>query len=65
MGFIPEKPNDKLDIQVSETLSTEEVRERELRPLKLIQDNYEKIILSMDLNPNVQQSYRYANSVRC
>lgn len=26
----------------------EDVRERELRPLRLIQDNYEKIVLSID-----------------
>ena len=25
-----------------------ETRERELRPLRMIQDNYEKIVLSMD-----------------
>lgn len=48
VDFIAEKPNEKLYIQVTEAMSTEEVRERELRPLKLIQDNYEKIILSMD-----------------
>ncbi len=29
-------------------MSTEEVRERELRPLKLRQDNYEKNSFSMD-----------------
>jgi len=29
-------------------MATPEVRERELRPLKLINDNYEKIVLSMD-----------------
>ena len=48
VDFVAEKPNEKLYIQVTEAMSTEEVRERELRPLKLIQDNYEKIILSMD-----------------
>ena len=48
VDFVAEKPDGKLYIQVTEAMSTEEVRERELRPLKLIQDNYEKIILSMD-----------------
>jgi len=48
VDFIAEKPDEKLYIQVTEAMSTQEVRERELRPLKLIQDNYEKIILSMD-----------------
>ncbi len=48
VDFVAEKPDGKLYIQVTEAMSTEEVRERELRPLKLIQDNYEKTILSMD-----------------
>jgi uncharacterized protein len=48
VDFVAEKPNEKLYIQVTEAMSSEEVRERELRPLKLIQDNYEKIVLSMD-----------------
>jgi hypothetical protein len=48
VDFVAEKPDEKLYVQVTEAMSTEEVREREMRPLKLIQDNYEKIILSMD-----------------
>lgn len=48
VDFVAEKPNDKLYIQVTETMASSETRERELRPLRLIQDNYEKIILSMD-----------------
>ena len=37
-------------IQVTETIGSQETRERELRPLRMISDNYEKIILSMDRN---------------
>lgn len=48
VDFVAEKPNEKLYIQVTESMLGEEVRERELRPLRLIQDNYEKIVLSMD-----------------
>lgn len=48
VDFVAEKPNDKLYIQVTETMASSETRERELRPLRLIQDNYEKIVLSMD-----------------
>lgn len=48
VDFIAEKPNEKKYIQVTESMNSEDVRERELRPLKLIQDNYEKIVLSMD-----------------
>lgn len=48
VDFVAEKPNEKIYIQVTESMQSEETRERELRPLNLIQDNYEKIVLSMD-----------------
>lgn len=48
VDFVAEKPDDKLYIQVTETMQSQETRKRELRPLRMIQDNYEKIILSMD-----------------
>lgn len=48
VDFIAEKPSNKLYIQVTESMQTPEARERELRPLRKISDNYEKIILSMD-----------------
>ena len=35
-------------MQVTETMLGEETRKRELAPLFEIQDNYEKVILSMD-----------------
>lgn len=48
VDFVAEKPNDKIYIQVTESMQSPETRERELRPLQMIPDNYEKIILSMD-----------------
>ncbi len=48
VDFVAEKPNDKLYIQVTESMQSPETRERELRPLRMIKDNYEKIVLSMD-----------------
>lgn len=50
VDFVCEKPNEKMCIQVTETIGSQETRERELRPLRMISDNYEKIILSMDRN---------------
>lgn len=50
VDFVCEKPNEKIYIQVTETIGSQETRERELRPLRMISDNYEKIILSMDRN---------------
>lgn len=48
VDFIATKQNEKIYIQVSETLLGEETRERELKPLNIIDDNYEKIILIKD-----------------
>ena len=48
IDFIAEKPDDKVYIQVTESMQSPETRERELRPLRLIPDNYEKTVLSMD-----------------
>ncbi len=50
VDFVAEKTNEKLYIQVTESMQSQETRERELRPLRMIPDNYEKIVLSMDRN---------------
>ena len=46
---------DKIYIQVTESMTSEDVRKRELFPLQKINDNYEKIVLS--LNPGMDSSY--------
>lgn len=48
VDFLAEKPDNKLYVQVSESMMGAETRERELAPLRDIPDNYEKIVLSMD-----------------
>ena len=48
VDFVAEKPEDKVYIQVTESMLFPETRERELRPLQMIPDNYEKNVLSMD-----------------
>lgn len=50
VDFVAEKPNNKVYIQVTESMQVPEIRDRELRPLRMIPDNYEKIVLSMDRN---------------
>ena len=50
VDFVAEKPNEKIYIQVTESMLSKETAVRELRPLQNIQDNYEKIILSLDRN---------------
>ncbi len=55
IDFIAHKPNERLYIQVTETMAIENVRNRELTSLKMVRDNYEKIVLSLDNDLN--QSY--------
>lgn len=47
MDFIAAKADAKLYVQVTESMTSEDVRRRELAPLRKINDNYEKIVLSM------------------
>lgn len=48
VDFVAENPNDIKYFQVTKTLLNDEVKEREIRSLESINDNYEKIILTMD-----------------
>lgn len=48
VDFIATKADDKLYVQVTESMTSESVRNRELSPLMKIRDNYEKIVLSLD-----------------
>lgn len=48
VDFIATKAEYKMYIQVTESMMSEEVRDRELAPLQKIRDNYEKIVLSLD-----------------
>ena len=52
VDFVAESPNEIKYYQVTQTLMNEEVRNRELRSLENIEDNYEKIILTMDKSIN-------------
>ena len=51
VDFIAASAKEKKYIQVTESMMSETVRERELKPLQSIPDNYEKIILSADARP--------------
>ena len=55
VDFIATKADDKLYVQVTESMTSEDVRKRELAPLQKINDNYEKIVLS--LNTGMDSSY--------
>ena len=61
VDFIATKTDEKLYIQVTESMESEEVRDRELTPLQKIKDNYEKIVLS--LNTGLDTSYDGIKSI--
>ena len=48
VDFVAEKNGDKMYVQVTYLMPTEEIREREFAALELIPDNYPKYVLSMD-----------------
>ena len=48
VDFVATKPSEKIYYQVCATIMDDKTRERELRPLKSISDNYPKYILTMD-----------------
>ena len=52
VDFVAENPNEIIYLQVSLSISDEKVRDREIRSLENIKDNYEKIILTMDKTIN-------------
>lgn len=61
VDFIATKADEKLYIQVTESMLSEDVRKRELDPLKRIRDNFEKIVLSLE--PGIETSYEGIKSL--
>ncbi len=55
IDFIATTADEKKYIQVTESMMSEDVRNRELAPLKSVRDNYEKIVLSLE--PGLDASY--------
>lgn len=61
VDFIATTADDKLYIQVTESMQSEDVRKRELSPLQKIRDNYEKVVLSLE--PGLDTSYEGIKSL--
>ncbi|MCD8083321.1 MAG: ATP-binding protein [Clostridiales bacterium] len=61
IDFIATKVDDKIYVQVTESMTDDHVRKRELTPLQKINDNYEKLVLS--LNPGMDSSYDGIKSI--
>ncbi len=55
VDFIAATADDKIYIQVTESMLNEDVRKREIAPLQKIRDNYEKVVLSLE--PGFDSSY--------
>ena len=55
VDFIATRADDKLYVQVTESMTNEDTHRRELDPLQKSKDNYEKIVLSLD--PGMDTSY--------
>ena len=61
IDFVATSTDNKLYVQVTESMLGEEVRQRELDPLQKIRDNYEKMILSLD--PGLETSFEGIKSL--
>lgn len=48
VDFVATNANEKMYIQVTESMKNESVRERELKPLKKIHNNYKKMVITLD-----------------
>ena len=61
VDFAAAKMDDRLYVQVTESMVSEDIRRRELAPLQKISDTYEKIVLSLD--PGLDSSYEGIKSI--
>jgi len=48
IDFIARKDGEKIYYQVTEDMTAESTRERELAPLRMVRDNYEKTIITLN-----------------
>ena len=48
VDFIATKADEKMYVQVTESMNAPETRERELAPLQKIRDHYEKVVIALD-----------------
>lgn len=64
IDFICRKNNKKFYIQVAYHLESDETIEREFRPLRLIEDNYPKYVLSMDKEDHSRDGIEHINIIK-
>ena len=61
IDFVATKADEKIYVQVTESMTSEDVRRRELSPLQKVRDNYEKAVLSLD--PGLETSFEGIKSM--
>ena len=61
IDFVATNADEKVYIQVTESMLSDDVRKRELAPLQKVRDNYEKTILSLE--PGLERSFDGIKSV--
>ena len=54
IDFIAKKDDVKIYYQVTDDMSSESTRERELAPLRAVRDNYEKVVIAMSTNSTAE-----------
>ena len=64
IDFVCRKDDEKFYIQVAYHLENDDIIEREFRPLKLIDDNYPKYVLSMDKENHSQEGIVHMNIIK-
>ena len=64
VDFICRKHNRKVYVQVCFQLASKEIEDREFRPLKLISDNFEKFVISMDDFDFSQDGIKHLNMIK-
>ncbi len=55
IDFIATRDGEKIYYQVTEDMTSEETRAREFAPLKMVKDNYEKVIIVMNTNSTASE----------
>lgn len=63
VDFVASKDQDKRYYQVTLSIQDEKVRERELKGFNIIQDNYRKIVITMDYGNSIEDGIEYKNLI--
>ena len=64
VDFIARKDDDIIYYQVTADITSEKIFKREIKPLQLIKDNYEKVILTLDkYTPGNYEGIRVLNVI--